>query len=375
VTKSSQPNKDAALTARADAGAAKVQNFIVSDDEEGMRLDRWFKRRLPHLSLGHLNKIVRTGQVRVDGGRVQTSMRLSAGMNVRVPPLNLAPPSAPAVRRPTANEKDLRDLRAMVLFEDRWVMALNKPYGLAVQGGSGTSHHIDGMLMALADEKCERPRLVHRLDRDTSGVLLIAKTRKIAADLGDIFRTRQTQKIYWAVVEGVPKPAQGRISLFLAKGAGMGDQRGQGGASGARHDIEKMRIARHGEEDARHSVTFYAVVDKVAPRLAWLSMKPITGRTHQLRAHAQAIGHPIIGDPKYTNELAANDPRHTDPMRSIPQEVERKLHLLARHLILPHPKGGMIDVTAPLPAHMQKTFDLFGFDVHHDDPIIDAPDA
>lgn len=366
--------------ASAQAGAAShahVQNFIISDDDDGMRLDRWFKRHIPSLSLGHLNKIVRTGQVRVDGGRAQTSTRLHAGMNLRVPPLQLAPTSvsAPAVKRATYQENDLKALRDMVLFEDRWVMALNKLYGLAVQGGSGTRHHIDGMLMAMADEKGERPRLVHRLDRDTSGVLLVAKTRKIAADLGEIFRTRQTQKIYWSVVEGVPKPAQGRISLFLAKGAGMGDERGPHGRAAGRADLEKMRIAKHGEEDARHSVTFYATVDKVAPRLAWLSMKPITGRTHQLRAHAQAIGHPIIGDPKYTNELAPNDPRQTDPMRAIPKEVERKLHLLARHLILPHPKGGMIDVTAPLPPHMQKTFDIFGFDVHQYDPIVDAPDA
>jgi 23S rRNA pseudouridine955/2504/2580 synthase len=364
-------------SASATIAHGNVQNLIVTEDEDGMRLDRWFKRRVPDLSLGHLNKIIRTGQVRVDGARAQISTRVAVGMNVRVPPLKLetAAVARPAVKRASSHESELRALRQMVLFEDKWVMALNKPYGLAVQGGSGTTRHIDGMLMAMADEKGERPRLVHRLDRDTSGVLLIAKTRKMAADLGEIFRTRQTQKIYWSVVEGVPKPAQGRISLFLAKGAGMGDQRGPRPAGGERGDLEKMRIAKHGEEDARHSVTFYATVDKVAPRLAWLSMKPITGRTHQLRAHAQAIGHPIIGDPKYTNDLAANNPRHTDPMRAIPAEVERKLHLLARHLVLPHPKGGMIDVTAPLPPHMQKTFDLFGFDVHHYDPIVDAPDA
>lgn len=362
------------------SASSQVQNLIVTEDEDGMRLDRWFKRRLPVLSLGHLNKIVRTGQVRVDGARAQISTRLAAGMSVRVPPIKMETSvvARPAHKRPSEHEHDLKTLRSMVLFEDKWVMALNKPYGLAVQGGSGTKHHIDGMLMAMADEKGERPRLVHRLDRDTSGVLLVAKTRKIAADLGEIFRTRQTQKIYWSVVEGIPKPAQGRISLFLAKGAGMGDERSPkargAGREQARADLEKMRIAKHGDEDARHSVTFYATVDKVAPRLAWLSMKPITGRTHQLRAHAQAIGHPIIGDPKYTNELPAHDPRQTDPMRAIPREVERKLHLLARHLVLPHPKGGMIDVTAPLPPHMQKTFDLFGFDVHHYDPIVDAPD-
>jgi 23S rRNA pseudouridine955/2504/2580 synthase len=221
----------------------------------------------------------------------------------------------------------------------------------------------------------ERPVLVHRLDRDTSGVLLIAKTRRMAADLGEIFRSRQARKIYWAIVQDVPKPPQGRISLFLAKGAAMGDNRGarKPDAPG-RVDPEKMRIAKHGEVDAQHSVTFYATVDKVAPRLAWLSMKPITGRTHQLRAHAEAIGHPIIGDPKYHGDMRENDPRRTDPLRAIPSGVEQKLHLLARRLILPNPAGGTLDVTAPLPPHMKATFDLFGFDETQYDPIMDAPE-
>jgi 23S rRNA pseudouridine955/2504/2580 synthase len=351
-----------------------VQTLLVSEDEDGLRLDRWFRRRVPSLSVSHLNKIVRTGQVRVDGRRVDAATRLLPGQAVRVPPLRLEAPSPAAVKRAPASEADLRALREMVLFEDRWLMVLNKPFGLAVQGGSGTKRHIDGMLEALADEKGERPRLVHRLDRDTSGVLLIAKTRKMAADLGEIFRSRQARKIYWAMVEGVPRPMQGRISLFLAKGAGMGDGRPERAAAG-RRDPERMRVARHGEEDAQHSVTYYAVVDKVAPRLAWLSLRPITGRTHQLRAHCEAIGHPIIGDPKYSGAMAANDPRRTDPMRAIPAEVERKLHLVARRLVLPHPKGGTLDITAPLPPHMRRSFDLFGFDVKQDDPIEEAPES
>jgi 23S rRNA pseudouridine955/2504/2580 synthase len=299
-----------------------------------------------------------------------------------VPPLKLDAASAgvanPALKKSTpASPADVRMLRELVLFEDKHLMVINKPFGLAVQGGSGTTRHIDGMLMAMEDEKGERPVLVHRLDRDTSGVLLIAKTRKIASDLGELFRSRQARKIYWAVVEGVPKPLQGRISLFLAKGAAMGDNRSVRSdaprGAGPRVDPEKMRVVKHGAEDAQHSVTFYATVDKVQPRLAWLSMKPITGRTHQLRAHAEAIGHPIIGDPKYGLQLKETDPRRTDPLRAVPAEVERKLHLLARRLVLPHPKGGTLDVTAPLPPHMQKTFDLFGFDVKQYDPIEDAP--
>ena len=351
-----------------------AKNLRVEDDEDGMRLDRWLKRRQPNLSLGHLNKIVRTGQVRVDGARVEISTRLAAGQTVRMPPFRMpAAAAAPALAAP--RPEDVRAIRDMILFEDKWLMVLNKPYGLAVQGGSGTYRHIDGMLSAFADEKTEAPRLVHRLDRDTSGVLLVAKTRKMAADLGEIFRSRQASKVYWAILTGVPKPAQGRISLFLAKGAAMGDRRPRGdpGERGSRVDPEKMRIARHGEEDAQHSITYYSVVDKVAPRLAWVSMKPVTGRTHQLRAHAEAIGHPIIGDPKYRGDLAVNDPRLTDPMRAVPADVERKLHLLARRLRLPHPKGGILDVTAPLPPHMRKTFELFGFDERAYDPIEEAP--
>jgi 23S rRNA pseudouridine955/2504/2580 synthase len=348
------------------------QTISVTEDEAGMRLDRWFKRRMPTLSLSHLNKIVRTGQVRVNGARVKTAARLEAGQNVRVPPMTLNLAAAPAVRRAPSTE-DARALRDMTLFEDRDVLVLNKPFGLAVQGGSGTPYHVDGMLEALADENSERPRLVHRLDRDTSGVLLIAKSRRMAADLGEIFRSRQANKIYWALVEGVPKPSQGRISLFLAKGEGMGEVRGTR-APGSGHDLERMRVARHGEADAQHSVTYYAIVDKIAPKLAWLSMKPLTGRTHQLRAHAEAIGHPIIGDPKYGHGRE-DEQRRRDPVLAVPDDVERKLHLLARRLVLPHPRGGTLDVTAPLPPHMQRSFEKFGFDAKQYDPIEGAPEG
>ena len=347
-----------------------VQNLVVTEDEDGMRLDRWFKRRVPELSLSHLNKICRKGEVRVDGKRVEGNSRLTAGATVRIPPLNLEAPK-PAIKT-GPNEADARALKDMILFEDAGLIVLNKPYGLAVQGGSGMTRHIDGMLEALADKNGERPKLVHRLDRDTSGVLLIAKTRKMAADLGEAFRSRQTKKIYWALVRGVPKPHQGRISLFLAKGEGMGDVRGARGEQG-QSNTERMRIAKHGEEDAQHSVTYYTMVERVANRCSWLSLKPITGRTHQLRAHTEAIGHPIIGDPKY-GLLAKTDPRRTDPLQMIPEGMENKLHLLARRLVLPHPKGGMIDVTAPLPPHMKQSWDLLGLDVKAYDPIVEAPE-
>src|SRR3984893_3660354 len=335
-----------------------------------MRLYRWFKRRMPTLSLSHLNKIVRTGEVRADGSRVKTSTRLAAGQNVRVPPLNVIAPVVPARKILPA---EIRALQDIILFEDRDLLVLNKPVGLAVQGGSGQTRHIDGMLAAMANECGARPVLVHRLDRDTSGVLLVAKTRKIAAELGEIFRSRQARKIYWAIVEGVPQPAQGRISLYLAKGDGMERGRSERRGTDISGRLEKMRIASHGDEDARHSVTYYAIVDKAPPRLAWLSFKPITGRTHQLRAHAEAIGHPIVGDPKYGARPATGSCQ-SDPLRMIPDAIEFKLHLLARRLVMPHPRGGMLDITAPLPPHMQRTFDMFGFDTKRFDPIQNAPE-
>ena len=246
---------------------------------------------------------------------------------------------------------DAEFLKSITLYEDREVLVLNKPMGLAVQGGSGTVRHIDGMLEALRDKDGQRPRLVHRLDKDTSGVLLVAKTRLAAAALAKTFRSRSARKTYWALVPGVPKPKQGRISTFLAKGGGP--------------DGELMRVAKHGEEDAAHAVTYYAVVDNAAQKLSWLSLKPVTGRTHQLRAHLAHIGHPIVGDDKYF------DIENWE----LPGGMQNKLHLLARRLVIPHPSGkGTIDVTAPLPPHMRQTWSLIGFDDKLYDPIVDAPE-
>src|SRR3984957_3858228 len=235
----------------------KAASYEISEDEACMRLDRWLHRRFPAVSNSHLMRIVRKGEGRVSGKRADVSTPLATGEPVRVPPFRIAAPQEGAAVKP-ANPGDAEAIRAMVLFDDRDVMVLNKPFGLAVQGGSGTKRHIDGMLQALADKEGNRPVLVHRLDRDTSGVLLIAKSRKMAAELGEIFRSRRAKKIYWALVEGVPKPAQGRISMFLAKGEGMGETRGKG-----RADLERMRVAKHGDPDAQHSLTLYAVVDKV----------------------------------------------------------------------------------------------------------------
>jgi 23S rRNA pseudouridine955/2504/2580 synthase len=229
-------------------------------------------------------------------------------------------------------------------------MVLNKPMGLAVQGGSGTTRHVDGMLEVLRDAHGQRPRLVHRLDKDTAGCLLVAKTRFAATALAKTFRSRSARKIYWALVASVPKVQQGRISTYLVKEE--------------REDESLMRIARHGEKGASHAVTYYAVVETSGPLLSWLSLKPVTGRTHQLRAHMAHINHPIVGDPKY----------FTRENWELPGGMQNKLHLLARRIAVPHPRGGVVDITAPLPPHMQQSWNLLGFDATRYDPIVDAPE-
>ena len=328
--------------------AGKVQTVAVTADESGMRVDRFFEARFPGLSFSHIQRIIRKGEVRVNGKRTQPKARLEAGQAVRIPPLKVQAP-APRDDAPAA-QKDRAFLKSIILFEDADVMVLNKPMGLAVQGGSGTTRHIDGMLGTMRGPDGQRPRLVHRLDKDTAGCLLVAKTRFAAAALAKTFRSRSARKIYWALVAGVPKPAQGRISTYLAK-----------------QEVEEdsyMRIAKHGEKDAVHAVTYYAVVEPAAHKFAWISLKPVTGRTHQLRAHMAHVGNPIVGDPKYFNI----------ENWEFPGGVQNKLHLLARRIAVPHPRGGTIDVSAPLPPHMEQSWNLLGFDAKRYDPIEDAPE-
>src|SRR6266851_8053089 len=313
-----------------------VQSVAVSADEAGMRVDRFLEARFPGLSFSHIQRIIRKGELRVNGKRAQPKQRLESGQAVRVPPLRLDP-ATPRTPASEADDKTRDFLKSITLYEDADVLVLNKPMGLAVQGGSGTTRHLDGMLDVLR-ENDQRPRLVHRLDKDTAGCLLVAKTRFAAAALAKTFRSRSARKIYWALVAAVPKPRQGRISTFLAKEE--------------REEESFMRIAKHGEEGASHAVTYYAVVDTAGPKLAWLSLKPVTGRTHQLRAHCAHIGHPIVGDPKYFDK----------ENWELPGGMQNRLHLLARRIVVPHPRGGTIDMTAPLPPHMQQTWNLIGLD-------------
>jgi 23S rRNA pseudouridine955/2504/2580 synthase len=317
----------------------EVRTLAVGAGEEGVRLDRWFKRRWPHLNHVQIQKLVRSGQIRVDGARAKADTRLHAGALVRVPPLPDAP--EPGEKRQGLTERDMAYAKSLVLYEDEEVLALNKPSGLAVQGGTKTTKHVDRLLSAWG-EGLERPRLVHRLDRDTSGVLLLGKTPAAAARLSGAFARRKAKKTYWAIVVGNPHPPQGLIELPLVK-KGVGDR-------------EMVVPADPKEFGAEPADTEYVTISRAAGRAAWLALRPLTGRTHQLRAHMKAIGHPILGDPKYTDEKASE------------LSGGLKLQLHARRLTLPHPGGGMLIIEAPLSPEMKAGFAHFGFDEHEADP-------
>ena len=327
----------------------KVQTVVVTADENGMRVDRFLEARFPGLSFSHIQRIVRKGELRVNGKRADSKDRLEEGQSVRIPPLRLDTPKTSGALS-EAEAKTLQALKDMTLYEDDDVLVLNKPAGLAVQGGSGMTRHVDQMLEVMRDPKGQKPRLVHRIDRETSGCLLIAKTRFAASFLTGAFRHRSARKIYWALVAGVPKPKQGRISTYLAKEESEEDS--------------IMRIAEHGDEGASHAVTYYAVVEASATKLAWGSLKPVTGRTHQLRAHMAHIDHAIVGDPKYFNK----------ENWQLPGGLQNRLHLLARRIVIPHPRGGVIDVSAPLPPHMLQSWNLLGLEADRFDPIENAPE-
>ena len=320
---------------------AGVEHRQVSGDEAGMRLDRWFKVHYPGLGFGALQKLLRSGQIRVDGGRAKSDSRVQPGQTIRIPPMNVDEKGAgkPLSGKELSHSSDHELLSRMVLFEDKKVIVLNKPHGLPVQGGSGVHRNIDKMLEAWTSPKGEKPRLVHRLDRDTTGVLVIARTRGAAQSLTAAFRERDTKKTYWALVKGVPRPAEGKVSTWLVK-----EQTPDG---------DRMRVARHGEDGADHAVSYFRVIEQAGQNLAWLEMEPYTGRTHQLRVHAAHIGHPIIGDPKYFE---------AEPGWTFPGGMQNKLHLHARHIDVPHPDGGRLRVTAPLPPHMVQSWNLLGFD-------------
>ena len=321
------------MTPRQAQGEREVRQFTVTPDDDGVRLDRWFKRNLPQVGFATVSRWARTGQIRLDGKRVKPDDRLAAGQVLRVPPGGEQKQREPKPRRELSAE-EIGEARAMVIRETKSAVVFNKPPGLATQGGSKTHRHVDGMLDAFVEGDAPRPRLVHRLDKDTSGVLLVARTPGSAASYSKRFSGRSARKIYWALVVGVPEVAEGMIDAPLAK------QPGTGG--------EKMHVD---EENGQPAKTRYRVVDKAGKRAAWIELEPLTGRTHQLRVHLAAIGHPIVGDGKYGGQDAF-----------LTGAISRKMHLHARRLIITEPDGGKLDVTAELPEHFAATMESLGFD-------------
>lgn len=327
-----------------------VQQLEIGPDEGDQRLDRWFRRRFPHVPQGRIEKMCRKGEIRLDGGRVKPATRVAAGQLVRVPPLPET--AAPAPQASAVSDADAKMIREAVIYRDDHILALNKPPGLPSQGGSKQTRHVDGLSEALRFGAEEKPRLVHRLDKDTSGVLLMARSRAVASALTQAFRARDTRKIYWAAVAGTPSPAMGTIRFGLVKAPGHG-KAGEG---------EKMITLHPGEvdatADAKHATTDYAVLSSLGTRASWVALVPVTGRTHQLRAHMAAIGHPIVGDGKYGGSGQEN--LGDGWGAQLGGEISRKLHLHARSLSFTHPvTGALVTLVAKLPPHMSRTWEMF----------------
>ena len=322
---------------------ADALTFSVSEDDDGIRLDRWFKRHQPEISFNMVSRWARTGQLRLDGKRVAPGDRIVAGQEIRIPPAEAGPQRPPAAspKRSTLTSEEVELVRSLVIHEDEHAFVLNKPPGLATQGGTKTTNHLDRLLDGLSDQSGNRPKLVHRLDKDTSGALLVARTARAAAFFSKSFSGRTARKVYWALVIGVPSADEGLIDAPLAK------QPGTGG--------EKMHIS---EEHGLAARTRWRVIDRAGNRAAWVELKPLTGRTHQLRAHMAAIGHPIVGDGKYGGADSF-----------LTGGISRKLHLHARQLKIVKPGGGSIDVTAELPDHFAQSLDMLGFEVAAGKPV------
>ena len=310
-----------------------AENVTVSEEEDGVRLDRWLKKKYPDMTFSNLQKVLRTGQVRVDGKRAKGDTRLIKGQLVRIPPQM---GSAVSKKERGITKKDIDFIRSLVLYKDDHIIAINKPAGLATQGGSGIRRHIDGMLDGLIYDGV-RPHLVHRLDKGTSGILLLARNPKIARKMGEMFRGRDIRKYYWAITVPAPSLHQGKIKTVIAKVDGAGG--------------EKMR--KVSEDKGKTAVTYYQVMDTALNKLAWVAFWPKTGRTHQIRVHALEIGCPLLGDYKYCFQ---------QPLLEEMTDLPNILHLHSRRIILLHPvTGEKLDITAPLGMEMRKTWKFFNF--------------
>jgi 23S rRNA pseudouridine955/2504/2580 synthase len=331
-----------------------IQKITVGDDEAEQRLDRWFRRKFTHINQSNIEKMCRKGEIRVNGGRVKSSTRVSPGQIIRIPPL----PSFDEIKQFSGQKNitrsDAEMIRNCVIYRDDYLLVLNKPAGLAVQGGSKQTRHVDGMTGALTFDRDEHPRLVHRLDKDTSGVLLLARTQAMASELTKAFRHQNTRKIYWALVAGVPYPKIGSIKFGLVKKKGHTND----GAGEKMYCLHPDDI--NSTFGAKRAHTDYATLCFLAQRASWMALVPVTGRTHQLRAHMAELGHPIVGDGKYGGSGQDN---YGDGWGSgLGDDISKKMHLHARSLTIQHPVTGLeLVFSAPLPEHMLKTWNYFGW--------------
>jgi len=323
----------------------------VDSDGDGQRLDRWLRKQFSDLSQVRIEKMCRKGEVRVNKGRVKASTRLEAGQTVRVPPIKRVVYEDQGKPEYRITDADAAMIRSCVIYKDDDIIVLNKPAGLAVQGGTKTARHVDGLSEALKFGNDAKPKLVHRLDRDTSGVLLLARSGKAAQGLAKAFQSRDTRKIYWAAVAGVARPKLGTIRFGLVKAGGSGSEKMY-----CVHpkDIENTK-------DAKRATTDYATIQELGRRVSWMALVPITGRTHQLRAHMAEIGNPIIGDGKYGGNSQSNDGEGWGAQ--LGGEISRKLHLHARSITFAHPITGQhMHFVADMPDHMKRTWDFLDWD-------------
>ena len=331
------------MSDRGDAAESGIRSFVVDDDDDGIRLDRWFKRHMADVSFNTVSRWARMGQVKLDGAKTDPSNRIATGQTITMPPAEATPAATGEAPRRPLSRAEIDYAQSLVIHRDKAAIVINKPPGLATQGGTGTTTHVDGLLDALSYGFPNRPKLVHRLDKDTSGVLLLARTARAAAFFSKAFAGRTARKVYWALNIGLPEPDAGEIAAALAK------QPGSGG--------EKMHVDPDAGQNAK---TRYRVLDHAANQAAWIEFQPLTGRTHQIRVHATAIGHPIVGDAKYGGKDAF-----------LTGGISRKMHLHARRLVVEHPDGGTLDIAASLPPHMTDSFAMLGFDLALGDVPLD----
>ncbi len=335
---------------------SNIRHLQVSEDDDGQRLDRWLKKNVPELPFGLAQKLIRTGQIRADGKRIKGDAKLNAGQEIRIPPLQ----HKSIDEKIKVTDKDVAFIKSLIIYEDADIIAINKPTGIASQGGSKTKYHIDGLLDGLTNKDGVKPRLVHRLDKETSGVMLLAKSAKSAKILGDAFKTRKVKKIYWAVCCPSPDRPEGTIKAPLIKAGG--------------NNKERMVVD---EEEGKSAITDFIVLESAMQSAAFVAFWPRTGRTHQIRVHAELMGCPIVGDKKYARlpeQEETHEARRKAEANLKNMPIADRLHLHARRLILPYPtaRSGLLDITAPLPPDLKKTWKALGFSANlKSDPFED----